>query len=605
MKSLVQQGKVSQERIDDAVSRILRVKFKLGLFERPYTDRSLTAHIGSAAHRAVAWECVRRSIVLLNKKDRILPVPKENIKIHVAGKNADDLGNQCGGWTISWQGSSGDITTGTTILEGIRQAAPNATVSYSVDGKGATGADIGIVVIGETPYAEGQGDRSDLNLSKSDIAAVRNVKNAGISVIVVLISGRPMILEPIWHFCDALFAAWLPGTEGQGVVDVLFGDFTPSGKLTHSWPKNMSQIPINLGDDNYVPFFEYGFGISSFADSPYGSPPQFLSAATTSDGSEIEVTFNKTMADPSAESDSFIATVNSGNQIGIQQAELKDTDSTTIVLTLAQPVESGDVVTISYVPGNVRSADGGMLASFNEQEVYNLLDDIAGAAIIPGKIEAENYSKMHGVQTEPTGDVGGGLNVGWIDDFDWMQYDVNVRQEGTYQLAYRIAGLSRSGQITLSSSLSSMIATTDLPVTGGWQSWQTVTTTVNLQQGKQTLTLIATRGGFNINWFEFTLLTNVEESETETPSETFQLDQNYPNPFNPETKISYQLPASSKVELTVYDILGNVVEILVNENQNAGTYTVHFEAIKLASAIYLYRLKAKDFIQIRKMVLTK
>jgi len=603
LKLLVQQAKVTPERIDDAVRRILRVKFKLGLFERPYADRSLTAQIGSAAHRAVARECVRQSIVLLKKKDKILPLSKQNIKIHVAGKNADDLGNQCGGWTISWQGSSGNITTGTTILEGIRQVAQNATITYSIDGDGAAGSDIGVVVIGETPYAEGRGDRSDLNLSNDDIAAVRNVKNAGIPVIVVLISGRPMILKPIWHFCDVLFAAWLPGTEGHGVADVLFGDYIPTGKLTHSWPKNMQQIPINIGDVNYDPFFEYEFGITSFADSPYGSPPQFLSAASTSDGAEIEVTFNKAMTDPSAETTSFRVTVNSVDQIAIQQADLKNNDSTTIMLTLAQQIESGDRVTISYQAGDVRSADGGVLASFDSQDVYNLLDDAGRIATIPGKIEAENYTNMHGVQTEPTSDMGGGLNVGWIDDFDWMKYDVNIKNAGTYQLNYRVASLSQGGRITLSSSLSATIATTDVPVTGGWQNWQTVTTNVELQYGKQTLTLIANRGGFNINWFEFTLLTNVKQRET--LSKSFYLNQNYPNPFNSTTAISYQLPASVKVELKVFDTLGNLVKILVNEQQNAGEYTINFDGARLASGVYFYRLKTGDSIQTRKMILAK
>jgi len=603
LKLLAQQGKVTQERIDDAVRRILRIKFKLGLFERPYTDRSLTVQIGSDSHRAVARECVRQSLVLLKKKDNILPMPKENFKIHVAGKNADDLGNQCGGWTISWQGSSGEITTGTTILQAIEQAAPNATISYSVDGTGASGSDIGVVVIGETPYAEGQGDRSDLSLARNDIAAVRNVKNAGIPVIVVLISGRPMILEPIWHFCDALIAAWLPGTEGQGVADVLFGDYVPNGKLSHSWPRNMLQIPINFGDTDYDPLFEYGFGITSFANSPIGSSPIFYSAATTSDGSAIEVTFNKAMADPSAETNSFAVTLNSNQQIGIQQVQLKSQDSTTFVLTLNESIESGDKITISYQPGNVRSADGGFLEAFIDQEVYNLLDDNLLIANIPGKVEAENYTKMYGVQTEATSDIGGGLNVGWIDDFDWMQYEVNIREQGTYQLAYRIASESRSGKITLSSSLTSLIAATDLPITGGWQNWQTVTTDVNLQKGRQTLTLIASRGGFNINWFEFSLLTHIEANDT--PPLSFQLNQNYPNPFNNSTAISYELPTSCKVELSVFDTLGNVVKNLVNENQEAGHYNLIFDASDLASGHYFYQLKAGDFTKTHKMILTK
>jgi beta-glucosidase len=121
---------------------------------------------------------------------------------------------------------------------------------------------VGIVVIGEKPYAEGMGDRNSLNLDAEDISAIQNVKNAGVSTVVILISGRPMIIEPVLPSCDALIAAWLPGTEGEGVADVIFGDYAPSGKLSHSWPRNMAQIPINFGDVNYDPLFPYGFGLT-------------------------------------------------------------------------------------------------------------------------------------------------------------------------------------------------------------------------------------------------------------------------------------------------------------------------------------------------------
>jgi beta-glucosidase len=260
---LVNQGSIPISRINDAVKRILKIKFKLGLFENPYTNSAFTATIGSQEHRQIARKCVRESIVLLKNENSILPLPKDSIKIHVAGKNADNLGNQCGGWTISWQGSSGDITYGTNILQAIHIATgSNSEISYSFDGSGAAGADIGVVVIGEEPYAEGMGDRTDLSLDLEDISTVNNVKNAGIPVVVILISGRPMIIESILPMCDAFLAAWLPGSEGLGVTDVLFGDYAPSGKLSHSWPRNMAQIPINVGDPNYDPLFPYGYGLT-------------------------------------------------------------------------------------------------------------------------------------------------------------------------------------------------------------------------------------------------------------------------------------------------------------------------------------------------------
>ena len=254
-------------RIDDAVRRILRVKFAMGLMDKtrsPLADRNLQRTFGSPEHRQVARQCVRESLVLLKNQHNTLPISKTIAHIHVSGKSADNIGNQCGGWTISWQGESGNVTTGgTTIRKAIQDAVSKGTkVTYSKDGKGAAGADIGIVVVGETPYAEMQGDTSDLSLAKEDVEAIENMKSAGIPVVVILLSGRPMIIDQVLGKCDAFVAAWLPGTEGQGVADVLFGDYKPTGKLSHSWPRTMSQIPINVGDRNYDPLFKYGFGLT-------------------------------------------------------------------------------------------------------------------------------------------------------------------------------------------------------------------------------------------------------------------------------------------------------------------------------------------------------
>jgi beta-glucosidase len=262
LKLLVQSGRVPQARVDDAVRRILRQKMALGLWDRPYTDRALLPQVGSDAHRQVGREAVRKSLVLLRNDGRLLPLSKTTRRIHVAGRNADDLGNQCGGWTITWQGASGAITTGTTILQGIRAAVGGASVTYTRDGSGAEGADIGVVVVGETPYAEGAGDRADLSLSAEDVATVRAVHSARVPTVVVLVSGRPLILEAILADADAILAAWLPGTEGAGVADVLFGDYAPTGRLSHSWPRSMDQIPINWGDPVYDPLYAYGYGLS-------------------------------------------------------------------------------------------------------------------------------------------------------------------------------------------------------------------------------------------------------------------------------------------------------------------------------------------------------
>ncbi|HQG46962.1 MAG TPA: glycoside hydrolase family 3 N-terminal domain-containing protein, partial [bacterium] len=300
LTAAVNAKEVTLERIDDAVRRILTVKFRMGLFEDASTDPALTAAIGSAAHREVARACVRESLVLLAKKDGILPLSRSARRIHIAGNGADNLGNQCGGWTISWQGSSGDITDGTTLLEALRAEAPAVQFTYSLDGSGAEGADLGIAVIGETPYAEGQGDRNDLHLAAKIVEPVRALKKAGLKTVVLLYSGRPMLIDSILPWADVLIAAWLPGTEARGITDVLFGSYPPSGKLPHSWPRVMGDIPINCGDDPYRPLYPYGYGITRLADSDPGSAPEFYAASVNTAGDTVLVGFNKAMADPAA-----------------------------------------------------------------------------------------------------------------------------------------------------------------------------------------------------------------------------------------------------------------------------------------------------------------
>jgi len=259
LKALVNEGRVPVSRIDDAVLRILRVKFAMGLMDpnrNQLADRGLQKSFGSPEHRAVARQAVRESLVLLKNEGKTLPLSKTAPRLHIAGKNADDIGNQCGGWTIDWQGKSGDVTTGgTTILAAIRNTVSKDTkVTFSKDGSGAAGATMGVVVIGETPYAEMKGDRPDLALAPEDIAAVKTMKAAGTPVVVVLVSGRPMILGEVLDQASAVVAAWLPGTEGQGVADVLFGDYKPTGKLSFTWPRS-------VGQGTAAPLFAYGYGL--------------------------------------------------------------------------------------------------------------------------------------------------------------------------------------------------------------------------------------------------------------------------------------------------------------------------------------------------------
>lgn len=263
LRDEVKNGDVPMERIDDANRRILTKKFELGLFEEPMADRSHLKTVGSAAHRALARRAVAESQVLLKNDDDVLPLDDDD-KVFVAGRSADDIGMQSGGWTITWQGKPGPITPGTTILDGIRKAADaDATVTYSKDGSGIDPSyDAAIAVVGETPYAEYHGDRTDgLGLDDADRKTIDRLRDAGVPVVVVLVSGRPLDVAEDLPKWDALVAAWLPGTEGQGVADVLYGDADPRGRLPVTWMRSGDQEPINRGDGK-KPLFPFGYGLT-------------------------------------------------------------------------------------------------------------------------------------------------------------------------------------------------------------------------------------------------------------------------------------------------------------------------------------------------------
>ena len=273
----VKQGVIPQSRIDDAVSRILRVKMRAGLFSKPSPAQRLysgkTELIGAESHREVARQAVRESLVLLKNKANILPLsPKLNIL--VAGDAADNIGKQSGGWSITWQGtnnSNEDFPGGSSIYAGLKQQvnAAGGAISLSADGQYSEKPDVAIVVFGEEPYAEGHGDKDNLAYqrgSKTDLALLKKLKSQGIPVVSIFISGRPLWVNAELNASDAFVAAWLPGSEGKAVADVLLTDnannlqYDFTGKLSFSWPKTATQI-VNRYDENYDPLLPYGFGL--------------------------------------------------------------------------------------------------------------------------------------------------------------------------------------------------------------------------------------------------------------------------------------------------------------------------------------------------------
>jgi len=295
LKQHVNRGSVSMKRIDDATRRILAVKFAFGLFDkaRP-ADRFWSNHdsFGGQEHRAIAREAVRKSLVLLKNDAAVLPLDR-SARIFVAGKNAHNRGHQCGGFSMTWQGISGNecVEGGTSIWEGIRLVAPNAIISSRDNGADADPDlhDVAIVVIGETPYAEGLGDvrsgghiiveagsqiKGSMNVMKpygntlelaclhpDDLQTIKTITDKGIPTVVVMVSGRPLVVNQELDACAAFVAAWLPGSEGQGVADVLFGDYDFQGRLSFSWPKSIEDISAGSQNDR-PPLFPRGYGMT-------------------------------------------------------------------------------------------------------------------------------------------------------------------------------------------------------------------------------------------------------------------------------------------------------------------------------------------------------
>lgn len=240
MQEALSKGDITKERIDDAVKRILTVKFKTGLFDRPQPLPEGLSVIGNDQHREIAREAVRKSQVLLENKNSLLPLSKSLKKIIVAGLSADNLGRQAGGWTTEWQGIDGNYgILGTTILEAIKNTVSKDTeVEYNRDGNFSIKnnlADVGIVVVGEKPYAEGWGDTANPSLSPEDLLIIEKVKTKSKKIVVIIVSGRPLNIKEHAKNWDAIIAAWLPGSEGQGVADVVFGDFPFTGILPVDW----------------------------------------------------------------------------------------------------------------------------------------------------------------------------------------------------------------------------------------------------------------------------------------------------------------------------------------------------------------------------------
>lgn len=327
----VESGEIPMARIDDAVTRIIRVKLRAGLFDKSPAQNAHAGKDDAMQARALARRAVRESLVLIKNDQPVLPIARGK-KILVVGKSADDLSNQSGGWSITWQGTAttnADFPNADTILAGIREAAGKDNVSFSVDGKGVDVSkfDAVVAVIGERPYAEGDGDigpNGTLRHSSrypEDLAVLQAVAGKGKPVVTVFVAGRPLYVNDLLNLSDVFVAAWLPGTEGKGVSDLLVSgpkryDFT--GKLSFSWPKSSCQTDLNVGDRNYAPLFAYGYGLKASTRSKLGK----LDAAYPAGGCGVSNSFP---VFSQADRASFPLSIRSGSQQLVLGADLNAT----------------------------------------------------------------------------------------------------------------------------------------------------------------------------------------------------------------------------------------------------------------------------------------
>jgi beta-glucosidase len=541
LRGEVQAGRVPMSRIDDANRRILTKKFELGLFEKPLTDRAYTPTVGNAAHRATARQAVRESQVLLKNAGNVLPLAKTNNKIFVAGKNADNIGNQSGGWTISWQGGSGSTTPGTTILQGIRAAAgTGTTVTYNQAGTGIDSSyKVAVAVVGETPYAEGAGDRPNgLGLDSADLNTLNTLRASGVPVVVVLVSGRPLDIASQLPNWNALVESWLPGTEGNGVSDVLFGDYAPTGKLPSTWMQSASQQPINDGDGKAA-LFPYGFGLTY---GPVTTPTAYQQiqseSFTTQSGTQNETTTDTgggldvgyiTAGDwvgyGNLDFGSGAASVTTrlasgANVTGTIQYRL---DSTTGPIVASVPVSNtGGWQTWTSQTTNLTGAATGvhaLFATFTSSAAADLVNlnwfqfaqSSGSGPNAYQQRQAEAFTTQSGTQTETTTDTGGGSDVGYITAGDWLSYaSVDFGSTTGTSVTTRLAsgaGITGSVQYRLDSTTGPVIATVPVSNTGGWQTWTSTTTNLTGATGNHTVFITFTSSGaadvVNLNWFQF------------------------------------------------------------------------------------------------------
>ncbi|MBK8807716.1 MAG: glycoside hydrolase family 3 C-terminal domain-containing protein [Bacteroidales bacterium] len=499
LKKAIENGDISIARIDNSVRRILKLKYDLGMFDKKETNRELLKKIGSKEHRTIGRQAVRESMVLLKNNNKTLPISKDIKKIHIAGSHADNIGYQCGGWTLSWQGMSGNITPGTSLLQAIKKTVPKAEISYSDNGEGADeSTQLAIVAIGETPYAEWFGDDKKLMLQQKDIDIIENLKRKNIPVVCVLMTGRPRIITPIIHNCEAVVAAWLPGTEAEGITDILFGDYNPTGKLSFSWPKSIEQEPINIGDSKYDPLFAFGYGMTSFEDD-LSMNPTFLTAMLLNEGNSIEILLSqKIVSLPGIES--FKIMTDQEKTIQITSVEPIANNPYKLKLNLSEKIEYSSILSLTYTGQGLVCGAKKTLAAFENQMIYSIQyrEDKINKA--PGMIQAENYFNQQNITVTDGNDQLGGEKV-ILEKDEWIELFIDVDNSNVYDLFMRFYGVNKA---TLEVSVDN-ISFAPIKVPEGTElDWKMEAyKNIELTTGKHIVKLKTVEGTVHLNWLAF------------------------------------------------------------------------------------------------------
>jgi len=489
----IENGDIKEERINEAVERIITKKIELGLFDNPFVDKLQMSKIRSKEHKEVAREAVRKSLVLL-ENNGILPLKKNAKNIFVAGRHADNLGYQCGGWTLKWQGVSGNKTIGTTVLGALRKSMPNTTIRFVENGQGAENSDAAIVVIGEEPYAEWMGDNKKLQFKKEDIATLKNVKKSGVPVVCILIVGRPLILESILPYCDALVCAWLPGTEGEGITDVLFGDYLPQGKLSYTWPKSVDQIPINIGDENYSPLYPFAYGKQSF---DVDDELTILSASLDAERKNVRLNFNQEIRN-SVSASNFSVTDDKGNSFDVVNVENFE-KSHELNLSLSKSIGVDSRAYVSIKNNTIESIGGNVMGEIERMDIYNPIN-IEKISNVPGMIQAESFYEQKNTDLEDCWDDNGGQAV-IMEAGEYLYFSVDIDVEGTYDLIYRAKGLSPSLVSIFIDEQEIAQIKVPLSRSGKWKSYKQ--RKVSLSKGVHSVKVEVVEGISSMNWLSF------------------------------------------------------------------------------------------------------